>query len=231
MAKKHLTQEQKKEIIASKLNNHQLGEIYEISHRTISAIRCRAGAGVGRETGGNFKLTKEQIAEIIISDLTNVELAKIYSITPQHLSKIRRKHGVARFKAENGTKEKKEPKYRIRKVTSEIKAIICDPYLSADEAHVKTGISKNRIWEIRKKEKIRHIKSTIVKISSPKEHTDKVKLQASMSYDEQNYLLRKKAKESSKQNNDDEKIANGTHEWQIISDRGIKARVLRRIAN
>lgn len=226
MAKKHLTEEQKKEIISSKLNNHQLADIYGCSHKTISSVRCRAGAGVGKESGGNYKLTKDQIQEIITSELGTVELAKKFSITPQHISKIKRKNGVARVKSEKVVKVKTEPKRRLRKVTPEMLLIICDPYLDVNEVMAKTGISKNRIWEIRKREKVRYIKTTVIikEVNKPvNKHTDKVKLNASMTYEEQNYLLRKKASESSKQNmiSDEEKIAQG-YRWTVCDDRGIK---------
>lgn len=217
------TPEQKLEIINSKLTNVELAKIYGVAENTISTIRVNVGAGRGRGGGGNFKLTAVQTKEILNSDLPYYKLAEIYGIHKNYISRLKRKNGIKQFTRNKPEKVKIEKvkaekpakvKRSSRVVTPEVLKIILDPYLSAQEVRDKTNVSLNRIWQVRKENRVKHIKTTVIKKVLPV-HADKVKLQASMTEREQNYLLRKKGVEVVKQQilTDAEKVKNGSHKW------------------
>lgn len=200
--KMHLTNYQRQEIIKSTESNIALAKIYNVIPATISQIRVKAGVGVGRGSAGNFKLTKDQRQEIIDSDLPNVELAKIYGIAANHVSKIKVKAGKGRFRSPKG-----ESKRKKEKSTKEVSIAVKFKLLDSKKP---------------KPEKAKPLKV----------HVEKVKLQASMSFEEQQYLIRQKAKESQKKQTltDSEKLKLGTHKWIERVDRfGKKSKVLSKI--
>lgn len=165
-------------------------------------------------------LTKEQKQEIINSDLPNVELAKIYNRNPKTISGIR-------IKAGKGNKDKRGN----FTITPEQKEIILNSDLTVKQASELSKISKRHIYTIRrrngiekpikvkaekpkrqyktrpKKEKV--IKPQVVKIT--KSYAPK----PAITFAEQEYLIRKTAREIAKNNplNEADKIAKGTHRW------------------
>lgn len=176
-------------------------------------------------------LTEQQKQEIINSTLTNVELGKIYNRNHKTISGIRKLAGQRPRYANCGN-------YSL--ISEQIK-IMLNPLISVREASEKSGASQKYIYTLRerhgiiyvkpKKEKVKRIQkpspkmikskkplpSIIKEAKKSKEHKEKVKLSAGMSHAEQEYLIRKKAKEIAKNNplSEAEKMAKGTHRWVI----------------
>lgn len=216
-----LTAEQKQDIINSKLTNKELAVIYNVSQQSISGIRIRAGKGIGRSTPvGHRRVSDEHMAMILNPDLRIVDVFKATGVSQKHIAKVRKKNGILGVRAskrpmtprvskEKATRVKVEQPRKLGIRDNPKKMIkILDSSLSADEVAAKTGVSKNKIWQIRKEMGIRYKNPISAKI-------ERVKLQASMSAYEKNQIQKKEAEKLSEKKiiTDAEKIASGSHHW------------------
>lgn len=216
-----LTNEQKQDIINSKLKNKELAEIYGVHPQTISAMRIRAGKGIGHCSPVGYRRVSDEHMEMILNpDLRIVDVFHATGVSRKHIAKIRKKNGILGVRSskrpmtpivskEKVTKVKVEQPRKLGIRDNPKKMIkILDSSLSADEVAEKTGVSKNKIWEIRKEMGVKYKNPMSAKI-------ERVKLQASMSAYEKNQIQKKEAEKLSEKKiiTDAEKIASGSHKW------------------
>ena len=131
MPGKHLTEEEKREIINSDLTNVELAKIYGKHPDTISKTRLKAGKGRGRlpnKFSGNFRVTDEQMEIVKNPKYNRREVHIITGISEKHITKLRREHNVPGGRKRNMSpkvknvvvRAKKEVKPKIRVITSTV---------------------------------------------------------------------------------------------------------------
>lgn len=122
-ARVDLSKEQKAEILKSKLTNKELAKIYDVAAKTISGIRTRANAGLGKGGGGYIKLTEEQRNELLKSKESCSYFARKFNVSVSCVSRTRLRAGITSFQVKKQPREKevKPIKQPVKKRTINIK--------------------------------------------------------------------------------------------------------------
>lgn len=214
MKKQKLTKEQKEAIINSDLPNVELARIYDRSPKTISGIRIANGKG-NKDKRGNFTVGPDKMKIILNRQLTVREAFEQSGISKKHIYTIRERNGIL-------------PPPKVKKPR------VYKPRLKVEKPKlIKKQFPKLEKIKIEKPKK-KPLPSVIKEAKKPKEHKEKVKLNAGMSHAEQEYLIRKKAQEIAKNNplTEAQKIASGDYKWITRINKYNKTeRVLTKILN